>query len=71
MFSRFGRLAYRRRRLVVVAWLLVAIVAGVFGTGVFGRTSSDLDGGADSESVVAADRLIDAETTRSDERTGM
>src|SRR5215469_13606654 len=39
-FESLGRAMYRRRRLVLVAALLVAIFAGAWGTGVFGKLIS-------------------------------
>jgi len=35
MFSRWGRVAYRRRRLILLAALLVAVLGGVWGTTIF------------------------------------
>jgi trehalose monomycolate/heme transporter len=43
MFSRWGRMLFRRRRLVLVTTLVLAAFAGVWGTGVFGRLSSGND----------------------------
>src|ERR1700761_9002661 len=40
MFENWGRVLYRRRRLALVITLLIAVFAGVWGTGVFGRLSS-------------------------------
>ena len=60
MFARLGRFAYRRRRLVVAVWALVFVAGIVFGTQVFTRTKSNLNGGAASESVQADRRLNDA-----------
>ena len=39
-FESLGRATYRRRRLVLVTALLVAIFAGAWGTGVFGKLIS-------------------------------
>jgi uncharacterized membrane protein YdfJ with MMPL/SSD domain len=35
MFSRWGRVAYRRRRLILLGALLVAVLGGVWGTTIF------------------------------------
>ncbi len=40
MFESWGRVVYRRRRLVLVIALIVVAFAGVWGTGVFGRLES-------------------------------
>jgi uncharacterized membrane protein YdfJ with MMPL/SSD domain len=40
MFDRWGRLVYRRRRLVLVAALIVVAFMAAWGTGVFGRLQS-------------------------------
>src|ERR1700739_1665102 len=40
MFASWGRLLYRRRALVLLAGLVGVAIAGVFGTGVFGRLQS-------------------------------
>ena len=40
MFEAWGRRIYRARRLTLIASLLFAIAAGVWGTGVFGRLTS-------------------------------
>ena len=37
MFEALGRVIYRRRRWVVAVSLLLVVLAGVWGTGVFGR----------------------------------
>ena len=40
MFERWGRVVYRRRRLVLVIALLGVAFAAVWGTGVFGKLQS-------------------------------
>jgi trehalose monomycolate/heme transporter len=43
MFEAWGRALYRRRRLALIAALLFAVFAGVWGTGVFAKLSSGND----------------------------
>ncbi len=40
MFETWGRMIYRRRRLVLVLTLFMVVFAGVWGTGVFGSLQS-------------------------------
>jgi uncharacterized membrane protein YdfJ with MMPL/SSD domain len=40
MFERWGRTAYRRRRLILVIALLVAVVGGVWGTSIFAKVQT-------------------------------
>jgi uncharacterized membrane protein YdfJ with MMPL/SSD domain len=40
IFERWGRTAYRRRRLILVLALLVAVLGGVWGTTIFGRAQT-------------------------------
>ena len=40
MFESWGRVVYRRRRLILVVALLAVAFAAVWGTGVFGRLQS-------------------------------
>ena len=40
MFEAWGRSLYRARRLTIVAGLLFAVAAGIWGTGVFGKLNS-------------------------------
>lgn len=40
VFDRWGRTAYRRRRLILVIALLVAVVGGVWGTTIFARVQT-------------------------------
>jgi RND superfamily putative drug exporter len=58
MLARLGRFAYRRRRLVLVAWLLVLVAGGLFGTSVFDRLNA-ADNRSDVPSAIAA-RQLDA-----------
>ena len=39
-FDRWGRTAYRRRRLILVIALLVAVVGGVWGTTIFAKAQT-------------------------------
>ncbi|RBY84423.1 MMPL family transporter [Blastococcus sp. TF02A-26] len=55
MFETLGRVMYRRRRTVVVVSLLFLLVAGVWGTGVFGKLTGAGFEDPDSESSRAAD----------------
>ncbi len=55
MFETLGRVMYRRRRTVVVLALLFLVVAGVWGTGVFGKLTGAGFEDPDSESSRAAD----------------
>lgn len=65
MFARLGRFAFRRRRVIVAVWALVFVAGIMLGTQVFGRTKSDLDGGAASEAVQADRRINEARILRS------
>ncbi len=59
MFAWLGRFAYRRRRPILVVWVLFFVVGIALGSQVFGRTKSDLNGGGElSESVQADERLF-------------
>ena len=40
MFESWGRIVYRRRRLVIIITLVIVAFAGVWGTGVFGSLQS-------------------------------
>ena len=40
IFDRWGRTAYRRRRLILVAALLIAVVGGVWGTTIFAKVQT-------------------------------
>src|ERR1700689_5375913 len=40
IFDRWGRTAYRRRRLILVIALLVAVVGGVWGTSIFAKVQT-------------------------------
>ncbi|WP_029430085.1 MMPL family transporter [Blastococcus sp. URHD0036] len=55
MFETLGRVMYRRRRAVVVLALLFLVVAGVWGTGVFGKLTGAGFEDPGSESSQAAD----------------
>jgi RND superfamily putative drug exporter len=63
MFAQLGRFAYRRRRRIIAVWAALFVLGLALGSGVFGRTKSDLNGGASSESVVADRRLEAARIT--------
>ena len=63
MFARLGRFAYRRRRLILAVWTLVFFAGLAFGTQVFSRTKSNLNGGANSEAV-QGDRLLATQRVR-------
>lgn len=56
MLSAIGRFAYRKRRLVLLTWLLVLVAGGLFGTSVFGRLNA-MDNRSDVPSAIAAHRL--------------
>lgn len=40
MFEAWGRIIFRRRRLVLVAGVIAVVLAAIWGTGVFGRLQS-------------------------------
>jgi trehalose monomycolate/heme transporter len=40
IFERWGHTAYRRRRLILLAGLLIAVLGGVWGTSIFARTQT-------------------------------
>ena len=54
MFETLGRVMYRRRRAVVATALLLLVLAGLWGTGVFGRLTGAGFEDPDSESARAA-----------------
>src|SRR3954447_6999163 len=53
MFEALGRVMYRRRRWVVAVVVLLAVFAGVWGTGVFGRLAGAGYDTPDSQSARA------------------
>ncbi|HYS34129.1 MAG TPA: MMPL family transporter [Pseudonocardiaceae bacterium] len=57
MLASLGRLAYRRRRLVLLIWLGVLMAGVVFGTAVFDRLDNGSGTSDNVESAVAARRL--------------
>ncbi len=61
VFERWGRTAYRRRRLILVIALLVAVVGGVWGTTIFAKvqTAGGFDA-PDSQSQHEADLATQA-----------
>ena len=60
MFSALGRATYRRRRAVVAAGVVFLLVAGLWGTGVFGKLVGGGFEDPGSESARAAAELVDA-----------
>jgi putative drug exporter of the RND superfamily len=50
MFATLGRFAYRRRRLVLVAWIALFVVGMTVGSGVMTRFSTAMDGAEGTES---------------------
>jgi trehalose monomycolate/heme transporter len=61
MFERWGRIAYRRRRLILLGALLVAVLGGVWGTSIFAsvQTAGGFDA-PDSQSQHEADLATQA-----------
>src|SRR3712207_8091815 len=55
MFEALGRVMYRRRRWVVAVSLVVGVLAGVWGTGVFGAMTGGGFEDPDSESARAGE----------------
>jgi RND superfamily putative drug exporter len=60
MFSALGRSTYRRRRAVVAAGVLFLLLAGVWGTGVFGKLVGGGFEDPQSESARASAELVEA-----------
>jgi putative drug exporter of the RND superfamily len=59
MLASLGRVAYRRRRVILCGWLLLVLVGFGIGVGVFSHLK-DSDGVASAESVRGAKQLRDA-----------
>ena len=57
MFAAIGRFAYRWRRMVIAAWVVLFAAGLMIGGQTFSRVKADLEGSGDAESVIAHQRL--------------
>jgi putative drug exporter of the RND superfamily len=62
MFATIGRFAHRRRRLILVAWLLLVVTGFTVGGGVTDKLSNKMDGAEGTESGEVHDLLEELRT---------